>query len=81
MDVTVGGPGLVAVGLGGEAAVWTSPDGLSWSDAAYGETEPGTFHASMWSLSATNGRLLAVGSLTPDNDSGSAAAAWTSPDQ
>lgn len=35
-SVTVGGPGLVAVGFDapgddGDAAVWTSPDGLSWT--------------------------------------------------
>ena len=31
-DVTAGGPGLVAVGeAGGDAAVWTSPDGYTWS--------------------------------------------------
>ena len=36
-SVTVGGPGLVAVGLSGfeqlgwDAAVWTSPDGFTWS--------------------------------------------------
>jgi len=79
-DVTVGGPGLVAVGSGGtEAAVWTSPDGLTWSLAANGEPEPGTFHAWMWAVTATNGGLVAVGDLTPDNDSGPAAAAWTSP--
>jgi len=30
--VTVGGPGLVAVGSDGDAAaVWTSPDGITWS--------------------------------------------------
>ena len=31
-SVTVGGPGLVAVGKdGSSAAVWTSPDGITWS--------------------------------------------------
>jgi len=46
MSVTVGGPGLVAVGLDEssgdkDAAVWTSPDGITWSrvphdDAVFG---------------------------------------------
>ena len=36
VSVTVGGPGLVAVGNeessdGQDAAVWTSPDGISWT--------------------------------------------------
>jgi hypothetical protein len=80
VDVAVGGPGLLAVGSGGTGAlVWTSPDGLTWSLAANGEPEPGTFHAWMWGVTATNGRLVAVGSLTPSRDSGSAAAAWTNP--
>jgi hypothetical protein len=33
-SVTVGGPGLVAVGAeqtSGHAVVWTSPDGITWS--------------------------------------------------
>jgi hypothetical protein len=80
VDVTVGGPGLVAVGSGvTQAAVWTSVDGLTWSPAANGETDPGTFHAWMWAVNAINGRLIAVGSRTPDRDSGSAAVAWMSP--
>ncbi len=33
-DVTVGGPGFVAVGASGrDAAVWTSPDGQTWTPA------------------------------------------------
>ena len=36
VGVTVGGPGVVAVGREGsapdtDAAVWTSPDGITWS--------------------------------------------------
>jgi photosystem II stability/assembly factor-like uncharacterized protein len=38
-DVTVGGPGLVAVGNGNarrfQGAVWTSRDGLTWSRAPH----------------------------------------------
>lgn len=30
-DVTAGGPGVVAIGSDGNAAVWTSVDGLAWS--------------------------------------------------
>ena len=54
LDVTVGGPGLVAVGVDGQnvwdyslgqvAAVWTSVDGVTWSrvshdDAVFGEKD------------------------------------------
>lgn len=37
LSVTAGGPGLVAVGLDGDqgpAAVWTSSDGITWTEAA-----------------------------------------------
>jgi len=44
VSVTVGGPGLVAVGFDrtpdndeGDAAVWTSPDGLTWSRVDHDE--------------------------------------------
>lgn len=78
-DVTVGGPGLLAVGSGSNgAAVWTSPDGLTWSLAANGDIEPGHYASWMSALTSANGRMVAVGSVSPDPDS-LAAAAWTSP--
>ena len=35
--LTVGGPGVVAVGRDGSAAVWVSVDGLDWSRVAHDE--------------------------------------------
>ena len=81
-DVTAGGPGFVAVGIGGssdlDAAVWTSPDGLSWTpvpdeDAVFG----GEGDQWMFSVTAGGPGLVAVGAeRTTDFDG----AVWTSPD-
>lgn len=58
-----GGPGLVAVGSasenGGEAAVWTSGDGSSWTRAA---STPSFAGLSMASI-ASNGSTLVAGGL------------------
>ena len=58
-----GGPGLVAVGSasgnGGEAAVWTSPDGTSWTRAASSPSFVGHGMASI----ASNGSTLVVGDV------------------
>jgi hypothetical protein len=77
-SVTVGGPGLVAVGLDMStlsAAVWTSTDGSVWQRVAHDEE---TFGADwgQWMDSVTAGGpgLVAVG---PD---GGSAAVWTSTD-
>ena len=58
-SVTVGGPGLVAVGWDGlfledtDAAVWTSPDAVSWSRAPHDEKVfGGTVDQSMLSVTA-----------------------------
>lgn len=70
--VTVGGPGLVAVGyewLDGTDApvVWTSPDGLDWTRVPYdelafgGEGYPGLSDVIAW-----DGGLLAVGRQSGD---------------
>jgi hypothetical protein len=72
-SVTVGGPGLVAVGgAGTDAAVWTSPDGVTWSrvpnDGAV-FTRAGMSSVTAWGLG-----LVAVGQDEPN------AAVWTSPD-
>lgn len=90
-DVTVGGPGLVAVGSGGgigpwdhgdnHAAVWTSVDGTTWSripndDALLGD---GGNPAPMLSVAAGGPGLVAVGSdfLTAGR---ARTPVWTSPD-
>lgn len=82
LSVTVGGPGLVAVGgawsgvydaqveegvVGGGAAVWTSVDGVSWSRVAHDETVFG--ESGLNSVTAGGPGLVAVGQ-----------AVWTSVD-
>jgi hypothetical protein len=95
-SVTVGGPGLVAVGgsdpdefdpdevpwgYGTVAAVWTSPDGFRWSrvphsDAVFGPVVAFGVAGSavMTSVTAGGPGLVAVG------EANSFAAVWTSPD-
>jgi hypothetical protein len=78
--VTVGGPGLVAVGrddVGGnvDAAVWTSADGISWVRVPDDEAVFGGAGAQlMWDVTVGGPGLVAVGSSYND------AAVWTSPD-
>jgi hypothetical protein len=68
--LTLGGPGLVAVGRDGSSAVsWTSPDGRSWSRAP-APAGPGVMH----SVANLGGTLIAAGSR-PDG-----AAVWYSRD-
>jgi hypothetical protein len=83
-SVTVGGPGLVAVGGAGpgedreaRAAVWTSPDGIAWSRVPHNEALFG--RAGMDSVTVGGPGLVAVGTATLDNDR-DVAAVWTSPD-
>jgi len=88
LDVTVGGPGLVAVGSEGrfnresDAVVWTSVDGLIWSRVPHDEAVFG----GGWINSVTAGGpgLVAVGSVNsanePDGDALGDAAVWTSVD-
>ena len=76
-SVTVGGPGLVAVGAdgsgyGGAAAVWTSADGVAWSRVPDDEAFFGD--ASMSSVTVGGPGLVAVGQAHSE------AAVWTSPD-
>jgi hypothetical protein len=84
-SVVAGGPGLVAVGhqlgAGGNAAVWTSVDGLAWSrvpddDTVFGG--PGRGYHRMESVVAGGPGLVAVGHHTVDGQS--VAAVWTSVD-
>ena len=64
-SVVAGGPGLVAVGsdgANGNAAVWTSADGLAWTrvpddEAVFG----GVGYRAMWSVVAGGPGLVAVG--------------------
>ena len=92
LDVTRGGPGLVAVGAVGDfsaGGVWTSPDGMSWTRVA---DDPEAFRPRLgWYpqmlgvASAADGqRLVAVGHDTgPGTSQGSvrkAAAVWVSLD-
>jgi len=91
-DVTVGGPGLVAVGSAGVeadedadavAAVWTSIDGLTWSRVAHDEAVfGGADSQQMHSVTVGGPGLVAVGSVVQlwDSPVGSDAAVWTSVD-
>lgn len=76
IDVTVGGPGLVAVGRDGggfswdnstdqDAAVWTSVDGSSWSRIAHDEEVFGVGLPVMLSVTAEGPGLVAVGWSQP----------------
>jgi hypothetical protein len=73
-SVTAGGPGLVAVGWGGQgvgfpvhAAVWTSPDGASWSRVPHDEAIFGGAGA-MYGVAAGGPGLVAVGSYESGGD-------------
>jgi hypothetical protein len=79
-SVTVGGPGLVAVGyvsLDGDwdAAVWTSPDGINWTRVLDDSVFGGTGDQEMRSVTAGGPGLIAVGT-----DSRVGKAVWTSSD-
>jgi hypothetical protein len=101
-SVTVGGPGLVAVGsseeekvrpedadepadMNHDAAVWTSPDGLTWSRVPHDEAvfavsnDEGDLTEIMLSVTAAGPGLVAVGFDSHDH-CGWDAAVWTSPD-
>jgi hypothetical protein len=84
LDVTTGGPGLVAVGYGGkpsnvDAAVWTSPDGLVWEAVPQ---DPDVFGGEgdqrMISVVAGGPGLVAVGQSAPGGNLD--AAVWVSLD-
>ena len=86
--VTVGGPGLVAVGRDGpvadgegNAAVWTSPDGFTWSRVPHDEAIfGGQGEQRMVSVTAGGPGLVAVGFDKPAEQDEGNAAVWTSPD-
>ncbi len=82
--VTAGGPGFVAVGWdasGGDldAAVWVSPDGVSWSRVEHDEGSlGGDGDQGMYAVVAGGPGLVAVGWDGPVEQSD--AAVWSSPD-
>jgi len=82
VSVTTGGPGLVAVGWEGslfdqDAAVWTSPDGITWSRVAHDEAVfGGDGDQEMVSVTTGGPGLVAVGPDLSDLE----AEVWTSPD-
>ena len=69
--MTVGGPGLVAVGSRSgdqdqSAVVWGSPDGITWSQVRHDETAFGEEGRKvMMSVIATGSTVVAVGSDSP----------------
>ena len=91
-SVTVGGPGLVAVGqTRGGAAVWTSEDGITWTSVV--DTEMVFDGGDMVAVTESGSVLVAVGrggaypssssndGITFTHEPGSSSAAvWTSPD-
>jgi len=87
-DVTVGGPGLVAVGTvltNGpdnwnvtDAVVWTSVDGLSWSKVPHDEAVFGGGVMSAVTVGGLGLGLVAVGEVRSGDDVD--AAVWTSVD-
>ena len=78
-SVIAAGPGLVAVGSAGfdgwPAAVWTSPDGITWSQDPYGRDIPSGEggYGRMFSVTVGPSGLVAVG-----NHRGGTAAVWVS---
>jgi len=85
-SVTAGGPGLVAVGSDNsfgeraEAAVWTSPDGITWSRVPHDEAVfGGEGNRAMNSVTVwERGLLVAVGGVVAPESVHSIV--WTSPD-
>jgi hypothetical protein len=86
--VTAGGPGLVAVGFElqggnlGDAAVWISDDGLSWSRITDQQTAlGGPNDERLWAVTSGGPGLVAVGYERPaEVYDESLAAVWVSPD-
>ena len=82
--VAVGGPGFVAVGsetikFNVDAAVWTSPDGITWSRVPHDEAVfGGTKDEAMLSVVAGGPGLVSVGSFGKGGDHD--AIVWTSTD-
>jgi hypothetical protein len=85
-EVVAGGPGLVAVGVDetpdgddADAAVWTSPDGITWTRVTHDEAVFGGDHyQTMLAACSWEGGLVAVGADGPYDDHD--AAVWLSVD-
>jgi hypothetical protein len=84
VSVVAAGPGLVAIGIDGpgdewDAAVWTSPDGLTWTRVPHDEAVFGGDNDQvMFSVVAVGSGLVPVGYDSSGNEED--AAVWTSPD-
>ncbi len=83
LNVTAGGPGLVAVGWDEssgdqKAAVWTSSDGIIWTRVPDSDDPDGEGSEVMLSVTTGGPGLVAVGLHVPGGDQN--AAVWTSPD-
>ncbi len=91
--VTVGGPGLVAVGIDDpegshavgfmdpDAAVWVSADGYAWERIPHDETLFGGPEGQrMMNVAAAGPGLVAIGSDYQDGSSWPDGAVWVSPD-
>ena len=85
-SVTVGGPGLVAVGwesagFDADAAVWTSPDGITWTRVPHDEEVfGGSSYQAMWAVTAGGPGLVAVGEDRSGDFEDGDVAVWTSID-
>jgi hypothetical protein len=87
-SLSVGGPGLVAVGSvlidewdDTDAAVWTSVDGITWSRVPHDEAVFGDEGAPlMFDVTAGGPGLVAVGYVLSDGWDDTDAAVWTSVD-
>ena len=80
-----GGPGLIAVGsrkvvpgVVNDAVVWTSPDGITWSQVPHDEAVFGS--AKMNSVTPFGSGYVAVGGTGTGQIRSGNAVAWTSPD-
>ena len=82
--VDLGGPGVIGLGYDwsggdGDAAVWTSPDGLAWSRVPHDEAVFGGAGTQVvYALAPTPAGLVAVGYDSSGGDGNGAV--WTSPD-
>ena len=81
-DVTVGGPGLVAVGMDwsdpdADAAAWTSVDGLTWTRVHNDEVFGGGGHQAINGVTAAGPGLVAVGT---ERSARQQSVVWTSVD-
>ena len=83
--VIAGGPGLIAVGsrsvvrgVVNDAVVWTSPDGITWSQVPHDEAVFGS--ANMNSVTPFGSGYVAVGGTGTGQIRSGNAVAWTSPD-